>query len=293
MPIRLLPTLLLLLAAEQASVASELPQVSEGEGRTVLFVHGSISDHRVWEPLRAVIGERARFVAYDMRYFGESPWPDEGEGFSIDAHADDLVAQIEALGGDPVDLVTWSYSGEIALRAARARPELFRSMVHYEPAIPSLLADVPGAQAATQAYRAGFGPAVAKLEAGDTEAAALRFVEVVFKWEPGRAEREPEAWQSIWRLNGRTLPVQFAAPKGAELDCHDLAGIDVPTLVIGGGETFAYYALIAARVADCLPGAELATMDGVGHDGPYSEPEAFARRVLDFVAAHPVERASR
>jgi pimeloyl-ACP methyl ester carboxylesterase len=50
-----------------------LPYVDDGEGIPVVFLHGAISDLRVWEPYRARIAEDRRFVSYTQRYFGTSP----------------------------------------------------------------------------------------------------------------------------------------------------------------------------------------------------------------------------
>ena len=69
--------------------------------------------------------------------------------------------------------------------------------------------------------------------------------------------------------------------------------VPVARSVIAGSDTYAYYAMASERVADCLPDAGIATMDGVGHDGPYTRPEELARRVLGFLDEHPTEEAPR
>lgn len=289
------PRIILVASAVLAGIASTagaetgLKTVSDGEGQVMLFVHGSISDHRVWDPVREAIPQDIRTVAYDMRYFGEAEWPDEGQDFSVDTHVADLVALIEDLDVGAVDLVTWSYSGEIGIKAALQRPELFRSMTHYEPVLASLI-EGPEAEAATKDLMSRFAPAGALLKQGDAETAALRFVEVVFKWPEGAAEAEPESWQEIWKLNGRTLPVQFAAPPGQQISCDDLAELQIPTLVIAGSETYERYSLMAEGLADCLPDAELQMFDGFGHDGPYSAPAELAADLIEFVQQRSNQR---
>ncbi|MFZ5965137.1 alpha/beta fold hydrolase [Thalassococcus sp. BH17M4-6] len=282
-PAILLVTVAALAAGTGLCAETDLKTVSDGEGPVMLFLHGSISDHRVWEPVRDAMPGDIRTVAYDMRYFGEADWPDDGDSFSIDTHVDDLVAVIEDLDVGAVDLVTWSYSGEIGIKAALERPELFRSMVHYEPVIASLL-EGPEAETATKDLMSRFAPAGALLKEGDTEAAAMRFVEVVFKWDEGQANSEPADWQSIWKLNGRTLPIQFAAPPGLQVTCGELSVIDIPTLVIKGSETHERYSLMSEALTDCLPDATLETFEGFGHDGPYSAPKDLAGSLVSFVS---------
>ena len=262
---------------------AELFYVSEGEGRPVVFVHGSISDHRVWEPLRAEIAAERRFVAYDQRYFGAADWPDAPERFAVQTHVDDLIGFIEGLDAGPVDLVTWSYSGVVGAKAAFARPDLVHAMVHYEPSFGDPVEGLPGAKAARAGYFGLFGPGVAAMRAGDNEVAALRFLEGVFRMPEGDAEREPEAWQAIWKLNGRTLPIMFGRDNGTPLTCADLASIQAPTLVITGAETIIYWTMIGERIAECQPNALHLVMAGVNHDGPYRKPERFARMINDFL----------
>ncbi|SMX45687.1 alpha/beta fold hydrolase [Maliponia aquimaris] len=43
-----------------------------GSGPVVLFVHGAVSDHRVWGGIRDRVAEKHRFVAYDQRYRARS-----------------------------------------------------------------------------------------------------------------------------------------------------------------------------------------------------------------------------
>lgn len=272
---------------------AELSYIEQGEGTPVVFVHGAISDARVWEGYADKIAEQGRFVAYTQRYFGTADWPDDGANFTRETHITDLIAFVEGLDAGPVDLVTWSYSGEIATYAALRRPDLFRSMIHYEPDLVALLADLPGAAAAEGQFFATLGPTIAALEAGDMETAALRVIESVFRMPEGSADAEAEPFPTYWRENGRTLPPYNGMAPGAPLSCEDLGQLRIPTLVVLGTETLVQWAMIAERLVDCSGNALLARMEGVTHDGPYKRPERFADLVLGFraLANEPAEMA--
>lgn len=56
-----------------------------------VFVHGAISDMRVWNAYRARIAGKRRFIAYTQRYFGTDEWPDKAERFSRETHTEDLI----------------------------------------------------------------------------------------------------------------------------------------------------------------------------------------------------------
>lgn len=255
-----------------------------GSGDVVVFVHGAISDRRVWSKYKEIISAERRFIAYDQRHFGESTTEDENAIFSADAHADDLIGFIEMLDVGAVSLVAWSYGGDIAARAAIERPDLFRAIVYYEPDVNGLIAGLPGAERATSDLYNRFGPAMAAIEKGDLSAAALHFIDIVFLLPSGGANEEPQAWKSIWQENGRTLPAYLAAPAGNIATCEKLSLIQVPTLVVAGSDGHVYDAMMAERVVECQPHALLVIMVGVNHDGPYRNPEGLAVKINNFLS---------
>jgi pimeloyl-ACP methyl ester carboxylesterase len=116
--------------------STKLTYQEQGQGRPVVFVHGAITDRRVWEGQREAVTAHNRFIALTMRYFGTDPWPDAGANYSMKTHTDDLVAFIQNLNAGPVDLIGWSYSGPIALLVAVQHPELVRSLFLDEPSTP-------------------------------------------------------------------------------------------------------------------------------------------------------------
>lgn len=263
----------------------DLIYVSEGEGTPVVFVHGAISDHRVWEPLRAAISAEHRFVAYDQRYFGRAEWPDDGAGYSVEAHVSDLVALVEALDAGPVHLVTWSYSGEIGVQAAERSPRSFKSVTHFEPSV--VLKEtmrMPGFAAAQKAMFSTYGPVAAAMENGTPEDAALRMLEWVFKMEEGSAGQAAEPWPEIWRTNGRTIAKMNAGWADARvLTCDEVSAITVPTLIVQGENVSPWFSAMAETLARCQPNTLTVTMSGVNHDGPYRKPDELAEMILDFI----------
>ena len=254
---------------------AELSYTDQGAGRPILFLHGAISDARVWSRYAPIISEDYRFIAYTQRYFGTNSWPDDGQKFSRQTHIADLIAFVEGLGAGPVDLVTWSYSGEIGTYAALQRPDLFRSMMHYEPSVDALLAELPGAGAAQKQFISKLGPAVEALDNGAVEDAALRFIEAVFRMPEGSAANEPEPYPGYWRANGRTLPKFVSMSPAAPLSCDDLGALSVPTLVVVGSKALVQDAMVGERLADCLGNALLLPMPDANHGGPYQQPEHF------------------
>ena len=255
-----------------------------GSGPVVLFVHGAVSDHRVWGGIRDRVAEKHRFVAYDQRYFGPAEWPDDAAGFSVATHAEDLAGVIDALDAGPVHLVTWSYGGLVGLNAAMRHPEKFRSITHFEPTVSSLHAGLSGERAAISQKFASFGPMAEALQAGEEEDAVRRLIEAVFRLEPGEAETHSDLAQQMWDDNARTLPQFLEAVAAAEpIDCDGLAGLDVPTLVMQGSDAYVLDAMMADEVVRCQPNATGSVLEGTNHGGPVQDRVAIIDAVLSFI----------
>lgn len=263
-----------------------LNYVDDGKGSPVVFVPAALVDHRVWEPYREAIARDHRFISYTKRYFGTDPWSDAGEHFSDDTHVSDLAAFIRALDVGPVYLVSWSYSGRLAPQLALRHPEMVRGMVHYEPAVGTLVAGMPEElKTAIAEERKKYGPAMEALKAGEAVEATKLFIEAVFERPEGGFEQEPEYMRTIWLDNARTLAPMFGSPPNS-ITCDDLANIKQPTLIVKGEQTDLYYSSVADTMAQCQPDAELRELAGVGHEGPVHAVEPFTATILDFLASH-------
>ena len=254
-----------------------------GDGDAVVFVHGAISDSRVWEPYKDLISVKRRFVSFDQRHFGKSKSGDKSTQFSADSHANDLIIFVESIATAPVSLVSWSYGGDVATRAAILRPDLFQALVYYEPDVNGLIENLPGASRATEKLYEGFVPAMEALDENRLEEAALRFIDAVFMLPSGGADTEPEAMKAVWQENSHTLPDYLSAPVGNIATCKILSEVNVPALVVKGSQGHTYDAMMAERLAQCLPEAVVSTVKGVNHDGPYRNPKKFAEKINQFL----------
>ncbi len=114
-----------------------------GMGESVVFVHGSASDHRTWRPQLEVFAERFRAIAYSRRYH----WPNErivdSASYRLDEQVDDLMELLRSLGAVPAHLVGHSYGGLVCLVLAAKAPELVRTLVLAEPPVMTLFLSIP------------------------------------------------------------------------------------------------------------------------------------------------------
>ena len=157
----------------------DLPYLDQGHGVPVVFVHGIPGDHRLWEGQREAMAERYRFIAPTLRYCGTGPWPDDGAGFSMATHADDLAAFIRQLRGGPAHVVGWSYGGAIGILLAVHHPEWVKSLFVFEPGLATFVTDPADAQVAGEDRKDMRAPAAMAAEAGDTRAAVQLLIDGV------------------------------------------------------------------------------------------------------------------
>jgi pimeloyl-ACP methyl ester carboxylesterase len=274
---------------ENRIAAGETPLACRirGCGRTLVAVHGALSDLRVWEPLAARLSRYRRVITYTQRYFGTGPWPDDGAGFSRDRHVADLIRLAESLGGDPVDLLAWSYGGDVAVRAILARPDLFRRAVLFDPSVGAVLRHMPEAGQAKTEFRQALQPATALLDAGREPEAALAF----FSGVAGLTLKEIDAFgpdvSGIVRDNARTLkPFLSTLLPGGGNDVHpaDFAELTCVPLILTGDRSLARYQLIAGWLAEVWPGAQRRTITGAGHFGPWERAAEIAECMEKFLS---------
>ncbi len=263
-----------------------LAYVEQGHGTPVVFVHGALSDWRVWEAQRPAIAAKHRYIAYSQRYFGTDPWPDDGKRFSVATHAADLAAFIRWLDAGPVHLVGWSYSGEVVALVALEHPQLVRSVTMHEGGFRSLTAASPEGRQALADYGKSFGPAIAAVKAGDLASATKLFIEAVFEMPHGGFDTDPVLQRAVHLDNARTIPLGLAAPPAPAVDCAQLGGVQAPLLMTRGAESMPVFVIRSEATARCWPRSRTIVIPGSRHDAPLRNPAAFNAAVLDFVAQH-------
>ena len=252
--------------------------VDLGRGTPIVFVHGMVCDHRVWDAHLKALSTRFRCIAYDQRYFGVDDWPKDGPPYAVETHADDLARFIEAVVQSPAHLVGHSYGGAVVLALARARPDWVKSLCLYEPAaLPATISD-PEHLATIATERGGMAPVIDTFTKGD-QAAAVKQAVAYIEGIPGSFNSLPGAVQQAILANAHTLGQHFSAPP-ANLSCTDLHEVSAPVTLLWGADTRPYFAIFAKVIGQCLADVEVVVLPGVRHLAPLQDPDLFARQIL-------------
>jgi pimeloyl-ACP methyl ester carboxylesterase len=246
-----------------------------GSGEPLVLVHGSWGDARNWRLVVPGLAESFRVVVYDRRGHSRSERPDT-QG-SVDEDGDDLAALLEALDLAPAHVVTNSYGGNIALRLATRRPEVFRSLSCHEPPLFSLLEGDPELRELLQRTARSDQAVGRRIAQGDHEGAARQFVEEV-AFGPGAWERElPPELRAIFVDNAPTYLDELEDPTSSGGDEAALAQLALPVRLTQGSASPPTFPAVIDRLVELIPRVSREIIHGAAHVPQLTMPERYVQ----------------
>jgi pimeloyl-ACP methyl ester carboxylesterase len=271
------------LAVAGADGPLELAVAEAGEGgRPLLLVHGftgAKEDFTDW--LDRLAEEGWHVVAPDQRGHGDSPKPDHDGAYSFDVFALDLVGLLDALGWERAVVLGHSMGGMVVQTAILRWPERFAGLVLMDTSHRAMRGVDPEVidAAAALALEQGMG-AVLEVQAALGGAMAPAAARVLAE-RPGYLEfGDRKMLASAPSMYGAML----RAITATELDRLDgLRSVAVPTLVIVG-EQDAPFVNASRRMAEAIPGAELAVIPDAAHSPQFEAPDAWWAALSGFLA---------
>lgn len=254
--------------------------------RPLLLVHGftgAKEDFTDWlEPL-AEAGWHA--VAPDQRGHGASDQPESEDAYSFDHYAADLLGLLDALGWSSAVVLGHSMGGMVVQTAALAAAERFDAIVLMDTSHRALKADASLVELGVAIARAeGMAAVMAAQDAmgDDGDALGTSAHQRVRATRPGYAEFGARKMLA-------SSPAMYCAMLTAITDATsgldrlpDLASITAPTLVIVGDED-APFLKPSRRMAEAIPGAELAVIPDAGHSPQFENPDAWWSALSTFL----------
>ena len=250
----------------------QLAYEERGSGPVLLFVHGFPLDRRMWIGQLSSLAKVRRCVAVDLRGHGLSTIDDPDPKLSMDLFADDLAATMDDLGAEQVDLCGLSMGGYVAFAFWRNYRERVRSLI---------LCDTK-AEADSDEAKAGREKTAQLVREQGMEALHETLGPKLLAANPKPADAE-----TLKAMFLAQPPAVIAADAIAMRDrpdsTPDLAGIDVPVLVVHGEEDGLMPIDIGRSMAEKIPGATLAAIPSGGHMAPMENPDAANDAIAKFL----------
>jgi pimeloyl-ACP methyl ester carboxylesterase len=242
-----------------------------GEGPPLVLVHGTTADHSRWTPVMTAFERRFTVCAIDRRGRGGSGDPDD---YAIGREFEDVAAVVDSLG-EPAFLLGHSYGALCALEAALLSRNV-RKLVLYEPPM-----DVSGE---------GINPPgivdrlEAMLEAGERDGVVATMMREVAGAPPEVVEymRSLPAWQARVAA-AHTIPRELRAPEAYRFDPERFRDLEVPTLLLIGGDSPATFEEAEKAVSQALPSSRILVLPGQGHVAMDTATDLFTTEVLRFL----------
>ncbi len=240
----------------------------QGTGPVALMVHGFPLDSTMWLDQMDRLADRRRCVAVDLRGFGLSA-PTTAEALSMERHADDLAAFLDALGVSSVDLIGLSMGGYVALAFAQLHGVRMRSLA---------LIDTR-ADADTEEGRAARDATARSVLSEGRLALARRMSSALLA-----PSATPEVRARILTMIEATAYETILAALVGMRDRPDrvsiLGRISVPCAIIVGEHDAITPVIAAEAMHAAIAHAGLHIIEGAGHMSPMEAPDAVAK-ILD------------
>jgi non-heme chloroperoxidase len=261
----------------------ELYYYDWGTGAPVVLIHGWPLTSASWEYQARVLAESGyRVIAYDRRGFGRSEWA--YEGYDYETLADDLNSLMETLDLQGATLVGFSMGGgEVARYLAKHGSSRVEKAVLISAVTPYLLKTSDNPDGVEKKVFDGIVESLKK----DRPAFLKQFAQMFY----GRTMVHHTVSEPV--LEFFEAMALTASPKAtidlvrawSETDFRkDLAGFDVPTLVIHGtGDSTVPIEVAGRRTAAIVPGARQLEYEGEPHGLNATAPDRLNADLLEFL----------
>jgi pimeloyl-ACP methyl ester carboxylesterase len=227
----------------------------------LLLTHGYSASSGMFTRNLDALGADRGVLTWDIRGHGNSASPDDPARYSQDLALDDMDAILDACNAPRATLGGHSLGGYLSLAFRLAHPERVAGLVLIDTG-PGYKQDAGREKwnAMAERYAVGF-------ETKGLDALAA----------------SPEVDAGPHDPNGLALAARGILKQSDASIMASLAEIDVPTLVLVGGEDEPFLAAAEIMTAK-IPGAAKVTIDGAGHAPNIDRPAEFDAAVTKFLA---------
>lgn len=244
----------------------------------MLFAHGFGCDQNMWQYVWPAFENDHRIILFDHVGAGRSDLRayDRGKYGDLAGYAADILEICDVLELEDVIFVGHSVAAMMGVLAARQRPDLFASLVLVGPS-PRYIDD--------SGYRGGFTEAeiddlLVALENNFLGWSAQ--MAPIIMGNPDRPELGEDLTNSFCRTDPN-IAAHFAGVTFRSDNRADLAGLDIPTLVLQCSDDAIAPVEVGRYVHAKLPNSTFVLLDAVGHCPNLSAPDETVTAIRMFL----------
>jgi pimeloyl-ACP methyl ester carboxylesterase len=249
--------------------------IERGSGPPLLLVHGFPSNSAAFSAIVPRLEAERSMVALDMVGFGQSTRQPR-RPLTGDAYAGRLVAFLDELGLDRIDVAGLSWGGSVVQRLAARHPERVQRLV--------LLASVSAAHVLPLRTSNLLGLAVAVRFPTIARRVVRRFL--------GRTSADPDlpvddlvrAYVEPLQRPGTMAAMRRFVRDTTATQPIDLTRITAPTLVVVPQADRIVAPARQEEIAALIPNARYEPIPGVGHAVQFEAPDRVVELMRDFLA---------
>jgi pimeloyl-ACP methyl ester carboxylesterase len=243
---------------------------TSGSGPPLLLVHGITADNTRWTPISARFEQHFTVYAMDRRGRGGSG---NAPDYDEQREAEDVAAVVNAIGTS-VSVLGHSIGAFYSLEAALLTNNV-RRLILYEPPVPGIAPPVPpGLPERLQAL----------VDQGEPETA----LEVVMRELVRMPEHELRDYRQLpaWKTRISlmpTVPRELMVGRTYQWIPERFAAVEVPTMLLLGGDSPASVRQAVELVHAALPNSEIVILPGQQHIAMDTAPALFVEEVRRFL----------
>ncbi len=232
-----------------------------GQGETIVFLHGSGSNTRMWDKQRDSLRSSMEVVLVDLPGHGKSP----GDGCeSVEEYRDEVYGAIRKLGVGRCYLAGHSLGGAIALSLALSHHEVVTGLVLIGTGaklrvLPQILEDIKK----------------------DKEHTLDSVVTLAFSKKTSPALKK-EAFDEMMRCGAEVIYKDFDACDRFNV-MDSIASLMVPALIVCGTDDSLTPQKYSRYLNEAIEGSRLVLIEDAGHMVMREKPEEVNRAVEEFV----------
>lgn len=247
-----------------------------GEGETILFVHGSQEDYRVFMPQLELLATDFNVITYSRRYnYPNNRLYNKETPFNPGTEAEDLEKLRQELDIDKFHIVGHSYGGLVALSYAKKYQNRLKSITVSEPPVLS----IKGCEESLIATEVGLINELRKtFKTKDTSLV----MKVIFEFFVGEDIQDQVPPEVLALLKANLTEMEALANSERPFPNLD-SSFEVPTMIITSEHTMPILKCTNETLISTTPNAKHIQITGASHDMWMTHPKIMSEHLKEFI----------